>query len=74
MEYLWHPIETAPPDVDILVFFPDLGVHQVAWDSEEESWVIDDGKFGPFALRRWKAPPTHWTPLPEPPVQDAQED
>ena len=33
-----------------------------------------EGKVGPFALRRWKAPPTHWTPLPEPPIQDARED
>lgn len=72
----WRPIETAPRDgSEILVSFGLRGVHAVQWCepscSDYEIWCVDDGKHGPYALRRYNdegpTAPTHWMPLPAPP-------
>ena len=62
----WRPIETAPRDGTVIIAYGgDLGyenptVASVAWD---DGWHLD----------QWETPensanPTHWMPLPEPPV------
>lgn len=71
----WQPIETAPKDgTQILAWFGVLiGVRQVAWEETRcglTIWAVDDGKFGPYALRGYSDPfPTKWRPLPKPPKE-----
>jgi hypothetical protein len=54
----WQPIETAPRNVELLLYYPALRA----------------GRMSPGAMlkvgRTWDLPsrqPTHWMPLPEPP-------
>lgn len=63
----WHPIETAPDDCVVLVFDEGYIGTALRW---KDKWVDasgemcdrrdQDGAFDP--------PPTHWMPLPAPPV------
>ena len=77
----WRPIETAPKDGTlILVHFGTKGVRAVSWDSpfhdevteENGIWCVDDDKHGPYGLRGYldghPSAPTHWMPLPAPPL------
>ena len=78
----WQPIETAPKDGEhILVSFGTMGIWQVSWcapawaehdDKDSWIWCVDDNKHGPYALRGYNdegpRAPTHWMPLPAPPV------
>ena len=58
------PIETAPKDIEILAWFPDLG-YRVTWFCDDDNvnnaggWAIGHDYYGP--------PPTHWAHLPEAP-------
>lgn len=57
----WMPIETAPKGVDMLVCC--LLDERWAFDVyliRDEYWRED-----------WDAEPTHWHPLPQPPVSEA---
>jgi hypothetical protein len=68
----WQPIETAPKETEILVWFgPAVGVKSVSYTDSGSGfsfWCVDDGKLGPFPVRRYCDPyPTHWMPLPEAP-------
>lgn len=55
----WQPIETAPKDGrDILGFAPKSGCVVVEWGGDR--WRNYD--YQPID-------PTHWQPLPQPPVQ-----
>jgi len=65
----WQPIETAPKDVEVLVF--DEGVITISL------WIDEDGEGDDGRLKGWweqssnsliDPPPTHWMPLPDPPV------
>lgn len=71
----WQPIETAPNECEVLVWFgPIVGVKSALrtellgpgiW-----SWCVDDEKFDPHPVRRYCAPfPTHWMPLPPSPKE-----
>jgi hypothetical protein len=68
----WHPIETAPKDGSrIWAYFPFNGrSYAVYWDQngyeEHPNWTLDGGE---SALLNYD-PPTHWMPLPEPPLTD----
>jgi hypothetical protein len=68
----WRPIETAPLDGSpLLVYFPQIGTWRVFWSVnvfEHGSWCVSDNKFEDRPLRGWLTPPTHWMPLPEPPL------
>lgn len=76
----WKPIESAPKNVDVLVFahgrqyvalFVDDASNPWFEEGAGESdfnglWTVDDNKHGPYALRGGR--PTHWMPLPENPA------
>lgn len=72
----WQPIETAPRDgTPVLVYPPTWGSKAASiavWDRDEYAkeprpyWRRDDG-LGKKYLSREK-PPTHWMPLPLPPI------
>lgn len=64
----WQPIETAPKEVDVLVYLfgaaiPARVAMLCAISAEADEWRwIDTG-----CNRLTLFPPTHWMPLPEPP-------
>jgi hypothetical protein len=67
----WQPIETAPRDgTRVWLFCPwDRWVGSAAWRQNvyhngEEAWSEDDGESAVLG----HDPPTHWMPLPKPPV------
>jgi len=68
---MWQPIETAPKDgTDIIVYRPKFDgdyIPQVGVD-----WWMLPSKTGFYsecwAKSRKDCPPTHWQPLPKPPV------
>ena len=70
----WQPMATAPKDgTHILVWFPQSGVwevfmHRFDQDDTEGWWCVSDNKNEPMPLRGWVIQPTHWMPLPAPPV------
>lgn len=61
---MWQPIETAPADKPVLVWFERFGMSYNVMRRDGEGWVeaVDDG-------RRLKDgyEPSHWMPLPAPP-------
>ena len=64
-------IETAPKDVDILAWFPELGWMVTSfcdYDSANNAggWVVGFDYYGP--------PPTHWTSLPPEPTDNLIKD
>jgi hypothetical protein len=73
----WKPIETAPRDTEVLVWFgPQVGVKSATytspWTDEVLMWCVDDKKFDPHPVRQYCLPyPTHWRPLPAPPEGEA---
>jgi hypothetical protein len=84
---MWQPIETAPKDRLVLLYVPrnppegklhnpmtigwaDGLYHDgtIYWLSVEKSIVWDD-----LGLRPIEIYPTHWMPMPEPPLQLSSE-
>lgn len=75
----WQPIETAPKDGrsilvfgwpsnlevngNVLVSYKRAAIYSASWDEIDEAFCLSGGSWlGPFVK------PTHWMPLPEPPV------
>lgn len=71
----WQDISTAPKDCSNIVLFGTVtstdqltfgdkpGVYTGYWDDIDEAWCMSASTFsGPFVT------PTHWQPLPEPPL------
>ena len=77
----WQPIETAPKDGTAVVLYGKgllrsgyeqavgvyIPIHGEDDDSTIRWWHVEDGKFGPYAIRG--PSPTHWMPLPPPPEE-----
>jgi hypothetical protein len=59
--YQWQPIETAPKDGKEYLFYTDeIGQCVMYWDDFQQAWGTGfDGE---------KPTPTHWQPLPKPPI------
>ena len=62
----WQPIETAPKDVDILIYCPEyksvyIGQKCTGYDGEEEYEYFYVSHIGIIE-------PTRWQPCPEPPT------
>lgn len=62
----WRPIEEAPKDGTSILIYSWHGQYVVSWDADELWWYVDDNKHGPYPLRG--DVPTHFMPLPQPPV------
>lgn len=58
----WQPIETTPPGRNVLVYDPRWGV------AEAMHFANGDWGLATFNGSVKKANPTHWMPLPEPPL------
>lgn len=67
----WHPIETAPNQISVLVYGtwageingPDKQPNIWMAELDNGQWVIHGGDYySSYVLN-----PTHWMPLPEPP-------
>ena len=78
----WQTIETAPKDGTPVLLWARNLLHvgdcvvarYISLDRQQpsiKSWHVNDGKFGPYALRG--PSPTHWQPQPEPPSPEADE-
>lgn len=71
----WQPIETAPKDGQFIAFArgasgsPMDVFYGVAEWVEKKSGGFVEGWFWNYAIR-----PTHWMPLPEPPILLSQEE
>jgi len=66
----WQPIETAPRDYTRILVFSNRGVFAVEFDPSwgaDGWWLCVDGKHDEYPLRG--NAPTHWMPLPSPPVE-----
>ena len=71
----WQPIETAPRDETLILALhpyawanPELDppVAVIRWDTRAEKWLFHlPGNY----LQIVEIPPTHWHPLPEPPLR-----
>ena len=59
----WKPIETAPDNYDVVLIYQQEGPGNAAGVGQGHrtlnGWV--------FQATQWRAEPTHWMPLPEPP-------
>lgn len=70
----WQPIETAPKDTDIVGWFPVAGgcLYRTHWCSDiyakkpRPLWDVHGWIWGRAQLRACQ--PTHWMPMPLPPV------
>lgn len=65
----WQPISTAPQDGSIVLgYFPAFRECRTTWNRLH---LLDGRLWATHADRspdRWSEQPTHWMPLPEPPI------
>lgn len=59
----WQIIETAPKDGTVVLAWSDywMGYEIVHWKPDENAWFAGD-------TRGFRIPPSHWMPLPIPPL------
>ena len=65
----WQPISTAPKDMTDILLWDGISVSVGSWctgNIHGGFWVSPD--FGDWNAPGWE--PTHWMPLPEPPVDE----
>ena len=67
----WQPIETAPRDGTPILGYsrrlpPKARIGTIMW--VEPHWQVGGSEWAGGALAMWMSDPTHWMPLPEPPV------
>lgn len=67
----WMPIESAPKDGTRVLIWQ--GEAYVAWFEREYAWVSHGGAWISERYRSdtYEYAPTHWQPLPKPPVSEA---
>lgn len=58
----WYPIESAPKDIDLILYSPDRGCASNRERFELRYWGSVSGRW----THSWA---THWMPLPPPPSQ-----
>lgn len=63
----WQPINTAPKDeTTVLLGWDYLQIVGLAyWHTERDDWWALDGDTSYYTKN-----PTHWMPLPEPPIKE----
>ena len=75
VEQGWQPIETAPKDgTRILLFVPPYGASTGHYSPARSNWGEKASLWIAHAVLNKEAAPTHWMPLPEPPLTAAQGD
>lgn len=63
----WKPIETAPKDgTAVLICINQGTAFDAWWDQADQAWV--DGRLNRYE-EQYTYSPTHWMPMPEPPVE-----
>lgn len=72
----WQPIDTAPKDGTVIWLYDPVHNYQqkgsfctasIATDMGwEDGWMLVDEQCGGWG---WICEPSHWTPLPEPPIR-----
>lgn len=62
----WQPIETAPDDISVLIYVPPFTPMQGTRSGRFGTWMI--GARSIFGRDLVSMTPTHWQPLPEPPL------
>ena len=64
----WQPIETAPKDGNSVIIYDPRGttVCEAIYDKHQSSWVDPVETY-------YRYHPTHWMPLPAPPVVEGEE-
>ena len=70
----WQPIDTAPKDGTDILLFRSGAVHRGRWEKQRyherpKPYWSDDLERGLGVIWCREHPPTHWMPLPEPPVE-----
>lgn len=67
----WQPIETAPKDGTVILACDEWGgMFVVKWTACGPKGQWDLTEVGSYATDAWpSSDPTHWMPLPPPPVQ-----
>jgi hypothetical protein len=79
---MWRPIETAPRDGSVILVWDtapywygadrSVGPAVAAWHKNERVWaVVGDGGVLFSDYGACDCSPTHWMPLPEPPIDGA---
>lgn len=69
----WKPIDSLPPDVDVLLCFMNNPRTEIpiittgSFNSLCKEWDVEGWTAGKLA-EDMKIPPTHWMPLPKPPT------
>lgn len=61
----WRPIDSAPKDVEVLVFTKPWGAIIARYSEEFGNWL--SRMQVPVSIREDEEMPTHWQPLPPPP-------
>lgn len=61
----WQPIETAPADATPVIIGSSAGVGEAWLSKGDHKWRWPDGELVIMA-------PTHWMPLPAPPITDSK--
>lgn len=62
----WQPIETAPKDGTKVLVYTEYGrTFVAAWWEDYDDWR--------YHYEGYVTKPTHWMPLPEPPITDRQQ-
>jgi hypothetical protein len=61
----WQPIDSAPKNADILVWHNGY-TSVVSWEVMSDGWLVVENIY--------VENPTHWMPLPDPPVSASPEE
>ena len=71
----WRPIETAPKDGTILLLTDGRDVVAGLWDAADPKyrWCFLDSPPALNGMPDNRHGPTHWTPLPDPPTGDSDD-
>ena len=68
----WQPIETAPKDGTEILIASDCFVEAAYWEGKDSlyPWVTLDGQHVTNGRQEGIYGPTHWQPLPAPPLPE----
>lgn len=68
MTMQWQPVETAPPNVEVLLYCPERGISnpaRIELGTASFGWRTE--AVSNMSYHAWA---THWMPLPDPPATE----